>query len=37
MLDTVVWKKIVVENIHVKTIHCKKFLTLLASTKNFLG
>jgi len=33
---TVVWKKFVVENIHMKIIHCKKFLSLLTSGKIFL-
>jgi len=35
-LATVVWEKFVVENIHMKIIHGKKFSSLLASDKNFL-
>jgi len=36
LYHTVVWKKfIVVENIHTKIIHCKKFLPLLVSDEIF--
>jgi len=32
---TVVWEKFIVENIHTKIIHCKKFSSLLASDEKF--
>jgi len=36
MISTVVWEKFIVENIHMKMIHGKKFSLLLASDENFL-
>jgi len=32
---TIVWEKFIVENIHVKIIRCKNFLSLLASDEKF--